>query len=63
MENAERLTYTIPEAAQLLGISARHAFTSARRGDIPILRIGHRMVVPKAALEAMLAGAGPKFAA
>ena len=53
----QRLTYSIPEAAKLLGISERHAFTSARRGDIPIIRIGHRMVVPKAALEAMLTGA------
>ena len=58
MEN-DCLTYTIPEVAKLLGISERHAFTSARRGDLPILRIGHRMVVPKAALQAMLAGAAP----
>lgn len=47
-------TYTITEAAELLGVGKSAAYEAARRGEIPIIRIGRRMVVPKAALERML---------
>ena len=47
----ERLTVTVEEAARMLGISRNSAFEAARRGDIPTLRIGRRLLVPKAALE------------
>ncbi|MGE0598202.1 MAG: helix-turn-helix domain-containing protein [Dehalococcoidia bacterium] len=50
------LTYSIEEAARLLGVSERHAYTYARRNEFPtsIIRIGHRMLVPKAELDALL---------
>lgn len=57
---AERLVYTIVEAGELLNLSERTAYDAAKRGDIPTIRIGARFVVPKAALEAMLAGADPR---
>lgn len=50
----ERLTVTVEEAARMLGISRNSAFEAARRGDIPTLRIGRRLLVPKAALERLL---------
>lgn len=39
-------TVTVSRAAHLLGISRSAAYTAARRGDIPVIRIGHRILVP-----------------
>lgn len=50
----ERQTYTIQEAAQLLGVSARHLYTLANAGQIPVLRLGNRFVIPRGRLEEML---------
>ncbi len=52
----EARTYTIEEAAKLLGIGRNHAYEAAKRGEIPVIRIGKRMLVPKAALDRLLAG-------
>ncbi len=49
-----RLTLTVEEAAATLGISRAFAYESVARGDIPSIRIGRRILVPKAALEKML---------
>ena len=51
-----RRTYTIDEAARLLGIGRNSAYEAATRGEIPTIKIGKRVVVPKAALDRMLAG-------
>ncbi len=50
-------TLTVAEAARLLGIGRGLAYEAARRGDIPALRIGRRFVVPRVALERLLAEA------
>ena len=49
------LTITIPEAARRLGIGRNQGYAAAASGQLPVIRIGKRMVVPLAALEAMLA--------
>ena len=55
-----RAVYTIPEACEVLGISRNLGYTGAREGWLPVLRLGHRLVVPRHALEALLAQpAGP----
>jgi len=54
----ERLTYTIPEAAKALGIGKSNAYEMARTGQLPVLRFGKRLVVPRYALEQMLRQAG-----
>ena len=51
----ERLTLTVEEAGTLLGISRAFAYEAVNRGDIPSIRIGRRILVPKVALERMLA--------
>ena len=48
----ERQTYTIEEAAQILGICRTLAY---RGGVLPTVRIAGRRLVPKQALERMLA--------
>ena len=50
----ERLTYSIPEVAKLLGINTITAYYLAKREDFPAIRIGRRIVVPKAGLERWL---------
>ena len=52
---ATRETLTIEEAAQRLGIGRRLAYDAARRGELPVIRIGRRILVPVMALDAMLA--------
>ena len=57
-QNDERLTYNVEEAGRLLGISRASAFEAARRGDLPTIRVGKRLLVPKRALERMLEDVG-----
>lgn len=52
----QRLTLTVEEAAQALGISRAFAYESVAKGEIPCIRIGKRILIPKVALEKMLQG-------
>lgn len=52
----ERQTVTVGEVARMLGIGRNSAYEAVRRGEIPTLRIGKRILVPRAALEGLLAG-------
>jgi hypothetical protein len=51
-EPVERQTYTIAEAAKILGICRAVAY---RPGVLPTVKIAGRRLVPKIALERMLA--------
>lgn len=61
-EAVERKTITIPAAGQSLGISRNAAYEAARRGEIPTIRIGRLLLVPKVAFERMLESAGDRRA-
>lgn len=50
----ERLTLTVDEVAAALGISRSSAYECARRGEIPTVRFGRRIVVPRRAVLALL---------
>jgi excisionase family DNA binding protein len=54
----ERLTLTVEEAASLLGISRNLAYELVAEGQIPSIRLGRRVLVPRQALYRML-GAAP----
>ncbi len=41
-------TITVKRAARVLGISDRHAYAAAERGEIPSIRVGRKVVVPTA---------------
>jgi hypothetical protein len=43
--SAEKLTGTVAEAGEVLGVGHNQAYEAARRGDIPTKRIGKRIVV------------------
>ena len=47
---SQRLVYTIPEAGRLLGLSRNGAYEAAKRGEIPTIRIGRLLLVPKSRL-------------
>jgi excisionase family DNA binding protein len=49
-----RLTYTLTEAAFRLGISRALAYEAAQRGELPVCRIGRRVLVPRLALLRLL---------
>lgn len=56
----ERLTWTVPEAAALLGISPGAYYIGIARNELPYLRLtARRLVVPKKAIEALLSKTGP----
>ena len=55
----ERLTDTLTEAARRLGISRALAYEAAHRGELPVCRIGRRMLVPRAALLRLLEDGPP----
>lgn len=42
-----RLTMTVPEAAELLGLSESAAYDAVKRGEIPAVRIGRRVLVKR----------------
>jgi excisionase family DNA binding protein len=53
----EKLTYTVEEAGRILGVSRPTSYMLARTGQLPVLRLGRRLLVPKIALERLLQGA------
>jgi excisionase family DNA binding protein len=55
-----RATMTVEEAAAYLGIGRSAAYEAARSGDLPVIRLGRRLLVPRAALERMLADCRPR---
>lgn len=54
----QRLTMTVEQAAQALGISRAFAYEAVARGEIPAIRIGRRILIPRIALDKLLEGAG-----
>lgn len=50
-----RLTVTVDEAAQMLGISRNSAFRAVQRGQLPSIRIGRRILIPRDRLAELLA--------
>ena len=61
IKDGERLVYTIEECGKMLGISRATAYSLAREGRLPVIRISdRRIIVPRAAIEKMLSEAGSK---
>ena len=50
----ERLVYTVAEAGELLGISRAFAYELVARGELPVICLGRRRLVPKVALLALV---------
>ncbi len=61
-DSQSRVTYTVEEASKILGIGRNQAYDAAKSGELPTLRIGKRILVPRVALERMLNRASGKVA-
>ncbi|WP_455975348.1 helix-turn-helix domain-containing protein [Methylorubrum populi] len=48
------MTITVQEAGRQLGISRNSAYEAAKRGDIPTIRIGRSLRVPRILFEKIL---------
>jgi excisionase family DNA binding protein len=46
----------VPEAAKILKISRNSAYEAIKRKEIPSIRLGRRLRVPRAGLDKLLAG-------
>jgi len=53
-EPIERVAYSPNEAARALGLSLNHVYDLIRSGTIPSVRLGKRILIPRAELERML---------
>ena len=51
----DELLLTVNEAARLLRLSRAFTYELVNRGDLPAVRFGRRVLVPRAALEGSLA--------
>lgn len=48
------LTLSVEEAGELLGISRQSAYRAASAGQLPVIRIGRRLIVPTGQLLGLL---------
>ncbi|MBM3732257.1 MAG: helix-turn-helix domain-containing protein [Acidimicrobiia bacterium] len=56
METIKPYTLTVPEAGRrYFGLSKNSSYEAARRGDIPVIRVGRLLRVPIRAMEQIMA--------
>ena len=55
----DKLTLSIEETAKILGIGRNLCYDRVKTGEIPVIKIGRRLLVPRAALEKLLADPKP----
>lgn len=54
----ERLCLTVPEAASMLGISRNFAYELVKQKQLPVIKFGKRLLIPRVALAKMLEKVG-----
>jgi excisionase family DNA binding protein len=59
----DRITLTVEEAGTRLGISRTLAYELVRRGEIPSIRLGRRVLVPIRSLERLVESASDELSA
>ena len=55
-QEPHRRTYTVDEAAVILGVGRSTMYEAIRRGEVPCVRLGRRIVIPSVALARLLDG-------
>jgi len=55
----DKLTLSVEEAAKVLGIGRNLCYDRVKTGEIPVIKIGRRLLVPRSALEKLLANPKP----
>ena len=57
-QEGKRLVFSVAEAAQLLGISKPNAYTLIHTGQIPCIKYGKRILIPRFTLMKMIEEVG-----
>jgi excisionase family DNA binding protein len=55
-DGADRLAYSVAEAASALGISRSYCYELVQQGVLPYLQLGCRKVIPRRSLEEYIKG-------
>lgn len=53
-KSTERAVLTVEETRAQLGLSRGLIYAAIRRGEIPSIRVGRRILIPRAALDQLL---------
>jgi excisionase family DNA binding protein len=59
MEKSARACYSVEEGAEKLGVNVKTAYEGIKTGQIPSIRIGRRILIPKVPFDKMLEGPAP----
>jgi hypothetical protein len=59
-EANESLVYSVPDAGAMVGLTRNASYEAVKRGDIPVIRFGKLMRVPKLAWHKKLEQVGAK---
>ena len=54
MEKPGRACYSVEEGAEKLGVNVKTAYEGIKTGQIPSIRIGRRILIPKVPFDKML---------
>ena len=52
----QRKTLTVDETAAITGLSRQSTYDAISRGELPSIRVGRRILIPRAKLEELLGG-------
>jgi len=55
-DDMERLTVTVDEARKMMGLSRGSMYQAIYAGQVPSIRVGRRILIPRARLEQILNG-------
>lgn len=58
-DDLETLGVSVPRAGRTIGLGRNASYEAAKRGDLPTIKIGRRLIVPLEALKRMLGSARP----
>ena len=56
----DRLVLSVREVALVLGIGRNQAYAAVHRGEIPAIRLGRRLLVPREAVEHLASAVGKR---
>jgi len=51
----DRLTMTVAEAAKIVGVSRSVMYDAVAANQVPVVKLGRRLLIPRVALERFLA--------
>jgi excisionase family DNA binding protein len=49
-----RSSFSVEEAGEIVGLSRASAYNAAKSGELPTVRLGKRLIVPRGMLEELL---------